>query len=152
MDERMRCNVEKFLTKHSYCTLATCSESIPLATVVMYVSYGLDLFFFSGERTKKIKNLLKNPNIAVSVEGRRFLFFPQAVEMTGTAAILSGSEEERAKELYFSGKRPEYVVAKRIAERNRIKWIKFTPRKVYTYGIGTRPWHISPDKQFRRVF
>lgn len=151
MDEEMRRRVERFLQRHVYCTLATCVDATPLATMVMYVSDGLDLYFFTGMNTKKLKNIKKNPNVAVAVEGRRFFFFPQAMEIQGRAEVLSGKDEETARRLYFSRMRPEFRAAKKVAEMSEIKWVRVRPERVFTYGIGTRFWRISPEEQFRRL-
>lgn len=151
MDEKTRKLAEKFLKSHIYCTIATCTSSIPHAAVVMYASEGLDIYFFTGKSTKKLKNIKQNPNIAVVVEGKRFLFFPQAIEIQGRAEILSGKDEEIAKKLYFSRMKPEFIAAKKLALRREITWIKVTPEKIFTYGIGTKLLEIEPEEQFRRV-
>jgi len=143
--------VEKFLKKHVYCTIATCANGVPHAAIVMYVSDTLNIYFFTGEKTKKLKNIKRNPNIAVVVEGKRFLFFPQAVEIQGRAEILSGKDEETAKKLYFSRMKPEFIAAKKLALRREITWIKVTPEKIFTYGIGTKLLETEPEEQFRRI-
>ena len=151
MDEDMVRRVENFLKKHVYCTIATCSKGTPLATVVVYVSRGLDIFFFTGEGTKKLKDIRLNPMVAVTVQGRRLFFFPQAVEIQGKAEILSGWEAEATGDIYFSKRKLEILAAKKVSEMADIKWVKVTPVKVFTYGIGTRPWHLTPEKQFKKV-
>jgi nitroimidazol reductase NimA-like FMN-containing flavoprotein (pyridoxamine 5'-phosphate oxidase superfamily) len=121
MDKSLRKKVEVFLAKHLYCSLSTCSKSSPHATVVMYASRGLDLYFFTGTSTKKLRNIDENNRVAAAIEGRRLLFFPQALEMQGEAQILSGREAELARRLYFSKHRPEFLLAKKIAETSDIR-------------------------------
>jgi uncharacterized protein YhbP (UPF0306 family) len=151
VDEKMKKDVSSFLKRHVYCTLATSSGDEPLATEVLYVPLDLDLVFFTGESTKKIKNIRKNSRSAVSIEGKRMLFFPQAVEMQGISKILSEEEAEGAKEIYFSSHKPEILAARKVAQDSKIRWIKFHPNKIFTYGIGTRPWQLDPAKQFKKV-
>ncbi|MFQ5888293.1 MAG: pyridoxamine 5'-phosphate oxidase family protein [Candidatus Hydrothermarchaeales archaeon] len=151
MDEQMVKRVERFLKGHVYCTLATCSNSTPLSTVVVYVSDGLDLYFFTGVDTKKLRDVKENPSVSVAVAGRRFLFFPQAVEMQGKAEVLSGKEADDARRLYFSRKRPEFRAAKKVAKMSEIRWIRVRPTHIFTYGIGTKPWQLDPKKQFKRI-
>jgi nitroimidazol reductase NimA-like FMN-containing flavoprotein (pyridoxamine 5'-phosphate oxidase superfamily) len=147
----MKEDVLKFLKKHVYCTLATSSRGEPLATEVLYVPLDFDLVFFTGESTKKLKNLRKNPRSAVSVAGRRLLFFPQAVEMQGRSEILSGEEAEKAKKTYHTRHKPEILAARKVAKGNKIRWVRFHPDKIFAYGIGTRLWDLDPAKQFKKV-
>jgi len=151
MEERLRQEVERFLSRHVYCVLATCGDAQPLATVVMYASKGLEIYFFTGAGTKKLRNMQANPRVSVAVPGRRYLFFPQAVEIIGRAEQLAENEAERAKAIYFSRRRPEFQGARRIARREDVTWVKISPERVYTYGLSTKPWELEPEKQFKRV-
>ena len=142
--------VVDFLRRHSYCTLATSDGRSPHASVVLYASKGLELYFFTGSDTKKIRNITKNPRVAVAVEGRKFLVFPQAVEMQGRAEVLPRDDPEAGR-VYFSRLRMEHKIAKRIYDKYDVRWVKIVPDRIFTYRIGTRFWRIDPAEQFRRI-
>ncbi len=151
IDPRLTQLVVEFLARHNYCTLATCAGGRPHAAVVLYASDGLDIYFFTGTRSKKIKNIKENPNVAVTIEGKKLIFFPQAVEIQGHAEILS-KDDEKAQDVYYSKWKIENkIAARRIHEKLDAIWVKIMPEKIFTYGIGTRFWEIDPRKQFRRV-
>lgn len=150
-DPRLTRLVVDLMARHNYCTLATCANSSPHAAVVLYASDGLDIYFFTGTRSKKIKNIKENPNVAVTIEGKKLLFFPQAVEIQGRAKILSKDDEKAQKVYYSKWKIENKMAAWRIHGTLDALWVKISPEKIFTYGIGTRLWDIDPKKQLRRA-
>jgi MoaA/NifB/PqqE/SkfB family radical SAM enzyme/nitroimidazol reductase NimA-like FMN-containing flavoprotein (pyridoxamine 5'-phosphate oxidase superfamily) len=148
--EGLRNLVVDFLRRNSYCTVATSDDESPHASIVLYASRDMELYFFTGSGTKKLRNILKNPRVAVAVEGRKLLVFPQAVQIQGRAEVLPKDDKE-AENVYFSRLRFEHRIAKRIYDRYDVRWVKIVPEKIFTYRIGTRFWRVDPEEQFRRL-
>ena len=65
--DELRQRVEAFLAEHCICTLATCVDDIPRATVVRYRSRGLQVFVFT-EGGGKVGNLHQNPRACLTVQ------------------------------------------------------------------------------------
>jgi nitroimidazol reductase NimA-like FMN-containing flavoprotein (pyridoxamine 5'-phosphate oxidase superfamily) len=60
--------IEEYLTKRKFLTLGTSSKKgMPLTHPVAYVNIGHDVYFSTNKDTRKIKNILENPNVAYAI-------------------------------------------------------------------------------------
>lgn len=96
--EALRERIMAFLQENPICTLATCSHNIPRSTPVRFRSRGLDLYILA-EGGMKIKNLLENPSVSVSLYGPYSGFQSvKGLQLWGKAEIINPEDGERYRE------------------------------------------------------
>ena len=66
--EDLKDEIIQYLSKRKFITLATANkEGDPLSHTVAYINKGPDVYFSTSKKSRKIKNLSKNPKIAYSL-------------------------------------------------------------------------------------
>jgi len=94
-----------YLTKYNILALATVTPDCKaLAHTVEYVSDGTTVYFATSKSTRKIRDILKNPSVAYTVEeDYKDWMTIKGVQMEGVATVLSDTEEiSRAASLYIA--------------------------------------------------
>ena len=60
--------IEEYISKRRFLTLGTSSKNgKPLTHPMAYVNIGTDVYFSTNKSSRKIKNILENPNVAYSI-------------------------------------------------------------------------------------
>jgi hypothetical protein len=129
--------IRRALAKQSFCVLATSSAADrPHAVGLMYSVVDLTLYFVVGRETIKVRNVLENPNVAVCVPVRKYLFGPPlAVQFQGTGRILEPADPE-VRELVATG-RLKRIAALGALDKPRTCLIRVSPhRRISSYGLG----------------
>lgn len=66
--EDLKDEIIQYLSKRKFITLATANkDGDPLSHTVAYINKGPDVYFSTSKKSRKIKNLSKNPKIAYSL-------------------------------------------------------------------------------------
>lgn len=94
-ENELREKIIQFLKEHTICTLATCAKNIPRSTPVRYQSHGLDIFILT-EGGGKLKNIMENHNVSVSLVGDYSGFQSvTGLQLWGTAEIIKPRDGQR---------------------------------------------------------
>lgn len=104
MENELKAKVAEYLRDHEKLTLATATaEGKPLTHTVEYVADGTTVYFGTMKSTRKAQNILRNPNVAYSVDEVYADWLAiRGVQMEGVATILSdGAEIDKAVKLYI---------------------------------------------------
>jgi len=121
--------ITKLLEKNSFCILSTTSlDGKPHAVGVIYSAKELDIYIQSGRQTKKVRNISKNPHVAVVIPIPYIFRFipPRVIQFQGRAEILPVTNP-KANEVYKW----------RIIDEADGCFIHIRPhRKIWTQGIG----------------
>jgi len=124
-------------------TLATVSpDGKPMIHPVAYVSDGLVLYFYTYGKSRKVQNILKNPNVAYAVynsklmaKGGRWNEILSA-QVEGTASIMPDGEKERIIRLIID----KFPALKNSPPDLNSTFVKLVPKKIqlsdYTKGFG----------------
>jgi general stress protein 26 len=134
---RLRRAVDKAFAKKSFMTLATSSSADRShAAGVIYAAVDGILYVGTNMRSRKVRNIEANANVAVCIPVRRLPVGPPATLMfQGTAEAL-GRDDRALRALLDSGR------LKRLTSHGELddpdNWfIKITPKgKVHTFGLG----------------
>jgi nitroimidazol reductase NimA-like FMN-containing flavoprotein (pyridoxamine 5'-phosphate oxidase superfamily) len=114
-DDELRERIIRFLNDHTICTLATCTNNIPRATPVRYRSQGLDIFILT-EGGGKLKNIMENQNVSVSITGDYSGFQSvTGLQLWGIAEIIKPRDGQRYDEAW---------ALMRLEEREDLKTMK----------------------------
>ena len=93
-DEELKKKIEQFLEENRICALATCADNIPRSTPVRYRSKGLSIYILS-EGGGKIRNIMKNPSVSVSLFGEYSGFQSvKGLQVWGNAEIIAPNNKE----------------------------------------------------------
>jgi nitroimidazol reductase NimA-like FMN-containing flavoprotein (pyridoxamine 5'-phosphate oxidase superfamily) len=90
--------IKAFLKNHRICTLATCSQGVPRSTPVRYRSKDFTIYIFT-EGGGKVKNILDNPHVSVSLYGTYSGFQSvTGLQLWGKAEIIKPGDGKRYEE------------------------------------------------------
>ncbi|MGQ0795121.1 MAG: pyridoxamine 5'-phosphate oxidase family protein [Nitrosopumilaceae archaeon] len=126
-------NEIEFLENNEACRIATSFNDIPHVTPVTYY-FENGLFYIATDyNTKKYSNLIKNKNVAVTIdiylEGKH-----KAVIVQGTAEFIErGKEYMLLYEIFF---KKFYWVKETPWEEGEAPFIKITPQKRTSWGLN----------------
>ena len=91
--------IEAFLAERCICTLATCVDGEPRATVVRYRSRGLQVFVFT-EGGGKVGNVHQNPRVSLAVHGEYAGFETcTSLQAWGNGRILGPGDQPAYQEI-----------------------------------------------------
>lgn len=95
MSEETRQNIEGYLAKHKYMTLATVDRAgAPVAHTVGYVSEGSTVYFSTFKLTRKAENIAFNNAVAYTVDEDYDAWQDiRGVQMRGVAAVVDDVAE-----------------------------------------------------------
>jgi nitroimidazol reductase NimA-like FMN-containing flavoprotein (pyridoxamine 5'-phosphate oxidase superfamily) len=139
MDDDLKKRITEYIDKCHFSTIATVSaDGQPNASTVSFNNAGMDIYFNTTRDSKKIRNILSNPRVAIAMEKPRLPKTDQeikGIQCSGTARILSHDEIAKAP--------------KAVAARNRLfnslkpgssVIVKVTPLEIYLidYSRGFR--------------
>ncbi len=99
-NEALKERIIQFLEEHTICTIATCAKAMPRSTPVRYRSRGLDIYILT-EGGGKIKNIMENQNISVSLVGEYAGFHTvTGLQLWGKAEIIKPKDSHRYEEAW----------------------------------------------------
>ena len=84
-----------YLSRKKFVTLATSTlDGKPLTHTLAYVNIGANIYFTTSKKSRKTKNIQKNPNVAYSIYNEtEHLDEIRSVQMEGTATLISDKKE-----------------------------------------------------------
>ena len=92
-------HIKTFLESNCICTLATCSDNIPRATILRYRSKDLTIYF-QTEGGGKMYNIKENPQVSVTVCGEYSGFTSvKGLQIWGKAEIIKPTDPRYAEGL-----------------------------------------------------
>ncbi len=139
-NQKLENEVREIIRKNRWLTLSTSSlKGIPQSSLVVYASDGYTIYIMTGKTTVKIRNILKNPRVSVTIPFYKNLIHrlitkapPAAVSFKTKAETRKFSDVE-ATEFYeniLNFKVPDNMAEEGI-------WIKLIPSKSVTcFGVG----------------
>ena len=93
-DEELKKKSAQFLDKNRICALSTCYNNMPRSTPVRYRSKGLTIYIVT-EGGGKIKNIMKNPSVSVSLFGDYSGFQSvKGLQIWGKAEVIAPNNKE----------------------------------------------------------
>ena len=139
-----------FLADNCLCTIATCDNNIPRSTPIRYKSHGTDLYVLT-EGGGKVKNILNNPKVSVSLYGEYSGFESvKGLQIWGDAEIIKPEEKEKyqeARKLIKSEEREDLKKLGPLPIRDRLKVIKIKTEKAryisFPEGILNQVWEAK---------
>jgi nitroimidazol reductase NimA-like FMN-containing flavoprotein (pyridoxamine 5'-phosphate oxidase superfamily) len=143
------------MSKNHYCVLATAArDGRPQSTGVIYCSRGLDLYIYTGEHSAKVKNIERNPSVAVTIPvwGRQpFWVPPQSIQFQGVANVLP-ADDQAAREIYKFRILFVHVDAAILKARGCFLHVRPT-KHINTYGVGVSRTKMArhPEEATRRT-
>jgi hypothetical protein len=101
---KVRQDILRYLKKHKYCVLCTCSGDEPRATPVRYhADDDLKIMIYSENYFKKFKNLEENPNVSLALYNQRLPY--RGLQVWGKAEIITHRDPQHADYLPGRAKR-----------------------------------------------
>jgi general stress protein 26 len=97
MAEELKDRINQYLADHYYLNLATVSpQGSPMAHTMAYASKDSVVYLATNKNTRKVQNIMNNPNVAYTVdEDNPDWFDMQALQVEGKATIITNEEELR---------------------------------------------------------
>jgi len=96
--DELKKEIIRFLSENKICTIATCTNNIPRSTPVRYRSKDMTIYVLT-EGGVKIKNIMENPNVSVSLYGDYSGFESvKGLQLWGRAEIIKPEDEEKYAE------------------------------------------------------
>jgi uncharacterized protein YhbP (UPF0306 family) len=103
---KIKQEIEKYLKKHKYSVLCTCSNDDPRATSVRYeVGEDLTVIIYSENYTKKFNYLKKNKKVALALHNQRMPY--KGLQLWGTAEIVTPDDPRHFEFLPKRAKKSE---------------------------------------------
>lgn len=130
MTEELKNKICEYLANHYYLNLATISpEGRPMAHTMAYVSECEIVYLATNKNTRKVQNIMQNPEVAFTVdEDDPDWFSMQALQVEGKASIVADEKELREVGEIMAAKFP--VIADLPPDPDTIM-IKIEPEIVY---------------------
>ena len=93
-DEELKKKIEQFLYRNRICALSTCYNNSPRSTPVRYRNKGLSIYIVT-EGGGKIRNIIKNPSVSVSLFGEYSGFQSvKGLQVWGKAEIIAPNNKK----------------------------------------------------------
>ena len=93
--DELKKEIIRFLSENKICTIATCTNNIPRSTPVRYRSKDMTIYVYT-EGGVKIKNIMENPNVSVSLYGDYSGFESvKGLQLWGRAEIIKPEDGEK---------------------------------------------------------
>ena len=130
MTDKLKDKICEYLATHYYLNLATVSpEGKPMAHTMAYVSNNEIVYLATNKNTRKVQNIMQNPQVAFTVdEDEPDWFDMQALQVEGRASIVTDENELREVGEIMAAKFP--VTADMPPDPDTIM-IKIAPEVVY---------------------
>ncbi|WP_410509540.1 pyridoxamine 5'-phosphate oxidase family protein [Methanosarcina hadiensis] len=130
MTKGLKSKICEYLANHYYLNLATISpEGRPMAHTMAYVSESEIVYLATNKNTRKVQNIMQNPQVAFTVdEDDPDWFNMQALQVEGKASIVADENEMREVGEIMAAKFP--VIADLPPDPDTIM-IKIEPETVY---------------------
>jgi general stress protein 26 len=130
MTEELKNKICEYLASHYYLNLATVSpQGNPMAHTLAYVSEEAVVYLATNKNTRKVQNIMQNPNVAYTVdEDEPDWFDMQALQVEGRASIITDEKELREVGEIMAAKFP---IAADMPPNPDIVMIKIEPEVVY---------------------
>jgi len=130
MTEDLKDKIREYLSNHFYLNLATVSpQGRPMAHTMAYVSEDEIIYLATNKNTRKVQNIMQNPQVAFTVDDDDPDWFDmQALQVEGRASIVADEKELREVGEIMAAKFP--VIADLPPDPDTIM-IKIEPEVVY---------------------
>ena len=135
---------KEYLKTQNHLNIATVTpENTPIVSTVAYASDDqAAVYFLTDIKTRKAQNILKNPNVAYTIDDDVLEWNTvKGIQMTGTAMILKEKEETEAAMQLIMGKFPQFAEMPK-DPKMEIVFIKVVPKEAIfsdnTQGFGHR--------------
>jgi len=148
--------VRDIIRRNRWLTLSTAStKGMPQSSVVVYASDGYTIFVLTGKSTAKIRNILRNPRVSVTIPFYKSLIHrlitiapPAAITFRATAETREFDDGEATE---FYEKTLKFKVPEDVAGDGM--WLRLTPGGSATcHGVGIRLWELrDPEKAHKIV-
>jgi hypothetical protein len=148
--------VREIIRKNRWLTLSTASSiGMPQGSVVVYASDGYIIYILTGKTTVKIRNILRNPRVSVTIPFYKSIIHrlitiapPAAITFRAKAEIREFDDKEA---IDFYEKVLNFKVPESMKEEGI--WIKLTPGNLVTcLGVGVSLLDLRDlDKSYRIV-
>ncbi len=100
---RSREKALEYVAANKLLTLATVEDQTPWAVTAFYAcNKDFHLFFFSNPETKHCQDILKNPNVAVTINQEQEKGEVRGVQLVGVAKEVEEANYETAYQLYHA--------------------------------------------------
>jgi nitroimidazol reductase NimA-like FMN-containing flavoprotein (pyridoxamine 5'-phosphate oxidase superfamily) len=139
--------VRDALAANWFCTLATTSpEQRPHVAGVLYALVGRDLYVHTDRSSRKARNIVANPNVAVCVPVAASPGTPpNTVSLQGTAALLELDDLQVAR-LLANGSLAA-ITSHGELDRPDTCFVRITPgRHAAAYGVGVSEQEMATDQ------
>lgn len=141
-----RAKVLRAIRKRSFATLATTSPAHrPHVAGVLYEAVDGVLYVNTKRTSRKARNIVANPNVAVAIPVRRLpIGPPSSIQFQGTATLLDLDDPE-ILELVAAG-RLKSITGHGELEIEDGCFLRVTPNKrLFTYGLGMSLYRLIKD-------
>ena len=148
--------VRDIIRKNRWLTLSTASpKGMPQSSIVVYASDGYTIYILTGKTTVKIRNILRNPRVSVTIPFYKSLIHrlitiapPAAITFMARAEIREFDDSEATE---FYEKKLNFKVPDNVGEEGM--WIKLTPGKSATcLGVGVSLFELRDlEKSYKII-
>ena len=134
---RLKKSAAKLLDRERVCRVATADAAgTPHVVPVCHVLRDGKIYFATGGRSRKVRDLAANPRVAVTVDVYTEEWgHIMGVAVQGTARLIRAGAEFRAVRKALYEKYPQYPVESAIDERTDAL-VEVTPARASDWGLG----------------
>ena len=141
--EELKQKIVDLFKSEDILTLATVSpEGNPMSHPVAYVSEGAVLYFYTYNKSRKVQNILKHPNVAYSIYNTKLMAKGDqwdkilSAQVEGTASIVPDEEKDKVVKMIIE----KFPALKDSPPGQNSAFVKLVPKKVqlsdYSKGFG----------------
>lgn len=141
--DQLRATTLKAITKRSFCTLATTSDTNrPHVAGVIYADVDTVLYVNTARGSRKARNITANPHAAVCILVRRIPFGPPATIQFQARAELLAMDDPEIVPLIEGGRLKAITSHGELDEPDNC-FVRITPTgRINTYGLGMSLWQL----------
>ncbi len=141
----IKAEIEDYISKRKFINLATSSKKgDPLSNPLAYVNIGNDVYFSTNKMTRKVKNILENPNVAYTIyDNTDHLDEIRLLQMEGKATII---KDKRKHQEIINMLKEKYPISKTIPLNSDTVVVKITPKSCYFFDYIKRFGQIEKIK------
>jgi PPOX class probable F420-dependent enzyme len=133
---KLKKSVAELVQWERVCRVATVGRrGMPHLVPVCHVLHGGKIYFASGDDGRKVKNLMENPRVTVTIDCYSDAWAGlRGVMLQGTAKLIEGGPRFRRIRALLYKKYPQYPREAAIAESDSVV-IEVTPVRVFSWGM-----------------
>jgi uncharacterized protein YhbP (UPF0306 family) len=150
MTDEIKKEVVSYLSRHMYANLATISAGNPQqphASSIAYVNEGLNMYFVTSLQTEKLKNISKNPRVALTVDEDEADWTKiTGIQIEGEAEVLSQDKIADIAGPFLE----KFPYARTLPPNSDSRFIRIVPKKIwvldYRKGFGHRDFFEAHEE------